>query len=76
MTDEGAIRLGIAIISSACDDYITGYDSEKTFIKFCKSEMFSMITDCDPDYFICECRRMKHEKKKRKKRYHNSIKCV
>lgn len=57
MTDEGAVRLGIAIIAYACDDYITGKESESKFINFCKSDLFSMITDCDPDYLITKVRR-------------------
>lgn len=49
---EGVERLSIAIIKSACEDYITGKDSESKFKAFCHSKMFSLMTDVEPEYLI------------------------
>lgn len=80
MTESGAERLAIAIIKSACDDYRTGRDSEEKFIRFCKSGMFTILTNCSPDYLIekmrAERRDYLHEQAKKRKRRQYEKKCL
>lgn len=52
LTKEGVTRLSIAIIKSACDDYRTGKDSKVEFEKFCRSPLFTLLTNIQPDYLI------------------------
>lgn len=61
LTNEGVIRLSIAIIKSACNDYRTGKDSKVEFERFCRSPLFELLTDIQPDYLIEKMRLEREE---------------
>lgn len=66
--------LANAIIIRACQDYKTGYMSDCSFKRFCRSDWFKILTTVNPEYLIekMEIEREEYlngEKAKAEKRY-------